>query len=118
MSMVDFDVVQIPGAFCPWNIVVAGDPEEFLVRAYDAGKIIAAICHGPIPLSAANLVEGRKIAGWLASKDAVGIMGGTYSWDWSAVIDGPIVTGRVPDDIPEFLDAVTAALLASSGRTR
>lgn len=107
----DFDLIQIPGAFCPWNMVAAGQPVEFLKQAYAAGKIIAAICHGPIPLAAADLVKGKKIAGWLACKDAVIIMGGTYSSDWSAVIDGRIVTGRVPDDVPEFLDAATEALL-------
>lgn len=107
----DFDLVQIPGAFCPWNMVAAGQPVEFLKQAYAAGKIIAAICHGPIALAAADLVKGKKIAGYLACKDAVRIMGGTYNPDWSAVIDGQIVTGRVPGDVPEFLDAVTEALL-------
>jgi putative intracellular protease/amidase len=38
-------------------------------------------------------------------------MGAVYNWDWSAVVDGQIVTGRVPDDVPEFIDAVTVALL-------
>ena len=109
--MEDFDLVQIPGAFCPWNMLAAGKPVEFLKQAYAAGKIIAAICHGPIPLAAADLVKGRKVAGWLACKDAVRIMGGTYNADWSAVIDGQIVTGRVPADLPEFLDAATEALL-------
>jgi protease I len=107
----DFDLVQIPGAFCPWNMLAAGKPVEFLKQAYAAGKIIAAICHGPIPLAAADLVKGRKVTGWLACKDAVRIMGGTYNADWSAVIDGQIVTGRVPADLPEFLDAATEALL-------
>lgn len=107
----DYDLVQIPGAFCPWNMVAAGQPVEFLKQAYAAGKYIAAICHGPIPLAAADLVKGKKIAGWLACKDAVRIMGGTYNSDWSAVIDGQIVTGRVPADVPEFLDAVTQSLL-------
>lgn len=111
VNMEDFDVVQIPGAFCPWNMVAAGDPVEFLKMAHEAGKIIAAICHGPIPVAAADLVKGKKIAGWLACKDAVSIMGGEHSSDWSAVIDGQIVTGRAPDDIPEFLDAITEALL-------
>ncbi len=111
VSPEDFDLVQIPGAFCPWNMVAAGQPVEFLKRTYAAGKIIAAICHGPIPLAAADLVKGKKVAGWLASKDAVNIMGGTYNSDWSAVIDGRIVTGRVPGDVPEFLDAITEALL-------
>lgn len=107
----DFDLVQIPGAFCPWNMVAAGQPVEFLKQAYAAGKIIAAICHGPIPLAAADLVKGKKVAGYAACKDAVRIMGGTYNSDWSAVIDGRIVTGRVPGDLPEFLDAATEALL-------
>jgi putative intracellular protease/amidase len=57
-------------------------------------------------MTAADLVEGRKIAGWLACKEPVNIMGGIHNWDWSAVIDGQIVTGRVPNDIPEFIDAI------------
>jgi len=111
VNMEDFDVLQIPGAFCPWNMVMAGEPIEFLKRAYKAGKILAFICHGAIPVAAADLVKGRKIAGWLACKDAIRIMGGTHNWDWSAVIDGQLVSGRVPDDVPEFLDAITEALL-------
>ena len=107
----DYDVFQIPGAFCPWNMVVADEPVQLLKRAYQNGKIIAAICHGPIPVAAADLVKGKKTTGWLACKDALEIMGGVYNWDWSAVVDGRIVTGRVPDDVPEFIDAVTVALL-------
>ncbi|GAI95136.1 unnamed protein product, partial [marine sediment metagenome] len=70
IDMKDFDVVLIPGAFCPWNMIVSGKPVEFLKKAHDAGKIIAAICHGPIAVAAADLVKGKKIAGWLACKDA------------------------------------------------
>lgn len=105
------DLVMVPGAFCPWNCIVAETPLVFLRRVYEAGKIIAGICHAPIALAAARLLEGKKSAGWLACKDAVPIMGGTYSFEWSAVIDGRVVTGRVPDDLPEFVDAMTEALL-------
>ena len=28
----------------------------------------------------------------------------------SAMIDGNIVTGRIPDDVPEFIDAITDSL--------
>lgn len=107
----DIDLAMVPGAFCPWNCIVAGTPLEFLKRAYEAGKIVAGICHAPIALAAASLLEGKRSAGWLAAQEAVTIMGGTYSFDWSAVIDGHIVTGRVPDDVPEFMDAMTEALL-------
>jgi len=108
----DFDLVQIPGAFCPWNMLLARSPIEFLKEAHAAGKLIAPMCHGPIPVSAAGLAKGRKLAGWAASKDAVRIMGGTWNGDWSAVIDGQIVSGRAPDDVPEFMDAITTALLS------
>lgn len=112
VRMEDFDAVLIPGAFCPWNMVAAGEPIEFLKKAHDAGKIIAAICHGPIAVAAADLVKGKKITGVSSCKDAVRIMGGTYNNDWAAAIDGQIVTARTPPEVPEFLDAITEALLS------
>ncbi len=105
------DLAMVPGAFCPWNCIVAKTPLTFLHGVYEVGKIVAGICHAPIALAFARLLEGKKSAGWLACKDAVPIMGGTYSFAWSAVVDGRIVTGRVPDDLPEFMDAMTLALL-------
>jgi protease I len=112
VSMNDFDLVMIPGAFCSWNIIEA-NVTDWLKKAYESGKFIAAICHGPISLAAADLVQDKRITGWLACKDSVEIMGGTYNFDWSAVIDDQIITGRLPPDMPEFLDAITLALLSS-----
>lgn len=110
IKMSDFDIVQIPGAFCPWNIVETGNT-QWLKEVYIAGKTIASICHGPIALAAADLVKDKKMTGWLACKDSVEIMGGTFNTDWAACIDGQFVTGRTPPEIPEFVDAITEALL-------
>ena len=107
----EFDMVMIPGAFCPWNMVSAGTPVDWVRSMHEQGRFIAAICHGPIPLSAANIVQDRELAGVDAVRDHVTIMGGTYRPEVSAMIDGTIVTGRVPPDVPEFVDAMTAALL-------
>jgi hypothetical protein len=41
----------------------------------------------------------------------VGIMGGTFHPDWAAAIDGNVVTGRTPPEVPEFVDAITESLL-------
>lgn len=107
----EYDLLMIPGAFNPWNMVSAGQPLEFLKRASEEGKIIAPICHGPIPLAAADLVQGKHLAGTGACEKHITIMGGSYSYAWSAVVDGGIVSGREPADLPEFLDAMTFALL-------
>jgi protease I len=91
-------------------------------EACAAGKTIAAICHGPIPLSAADLVKGKKLTGWLASKDSVEITGGEFKpeeWaggefkpeEWAPAIDGRIVSRRTPAEIPEFIEAITVALV-------
>ena len=111
IKMSEFDVTVITGAFNPWNIVATGT-SDWLKEAMAAGKTIAAICHGAIPLAAADLISGKKVTGWLACKDSVEIMGGEFrSEEWAAAIHGQIVTGRTPPEIPEFLDAISVALL-------
>ena len=59
--------------------------------------MVAAICHGPQVLAAADLMDGRRIVGFTACRDDVIIMGARYDFAWPAVIDGNIVAGRVPD---------------------
>jgi len=107
----ELDMAVIPGAFCPWNLVAARTPLEWLKQVHGAGRRIAAICHGPIPLSASDLVAGKRVAGVDACRAHVTTMGGEFLPDASAAVDGEIVTGRVPPDIPEFIDAMTYALL-------
>ena len=109
IKMSDFDLVFIPGAFNPWNINALH--RNWLKDVYAKGKIVASICHGPIPVSACGLMKGKKSCGWLACKSSVNISGGQFMGDWAAAIDGRIVTGRTPPEAPEFTDAITEALL-------
>jgi protease I len=111
LKMSDFDVLFIHGAMNPWRLTVGGEAQDFLQDAYACGKLIASICHGPIPVAAASILQGKKSAGWMAVKDSVEAMGGEYSWDWAAVVDGNVITGRIPPDAPEFVDAMTMSLL-------
>ncbi|UCF92225.1 MAG: DJ-1/PfpI family protein [Desulfobacterales bacterium] len=109
LKMSDFDLFFIPGAFNPWQIAVKH--RQFLRDAYAAGKYVAFICHGAIPIAAADLVRGKKVAGWMACYDSVTIMGGVHVTDAAAIIDGRLVSGQTPPQVPEFTDAMTAALL-------
>ena len=109
IKMSDFDIVFIPGAFNPWQISVMH--REWLRDAWAAGKLIGAICHGAIPVAAADLVKGKKVAGWDACYDSVVIMGGEHLIGTAAIVDGRLVTGQTPPQVPEFVDAMTYALL-------
>jgi putative intracellular protease/amidase len=109
LKMSDFDLFFIPGAFNPWQIAVKH--REWVRDAYAAGKLVGFICHGAIPIAAADLVRGKKVAGWMACYDSVTIMGGTHVTDAAAIIDGQLVSGQTPPQVPEFTDAMTAALL-------
>ena len=111
IAMKEFDGLLIPGAFNPWNMIEAGTPLDFIRQADGAGKIISYMCHGPIPVAAAGLVEGKKVTGWLASRDAVTSMGGEFNADWAVAFDKNHVSGRTTPELPEFIDAITLALL-------
>ena len=62
--------------------------------------MVAAICHGPQVLAAADLVDGRRIAGFTACRDDVITMGARYDFAWPAMIDGSIVTAASPTTSP------------------
>jgi len=61
--------------FAPYNILETGTPLEFLKQADSTSKFLTYICHGAIPMAAADLIAGKKAAGWQASQDFVNIMG-------------------------------------------
>jgi protease I len=111
VRMEDFDLLIVPGGFNPWNMIEAVEPVDILRRAQAHGKVIGLICHSEIVGAAAGVLSGKVTCGWLACKSSVEIMGGDYSFERSAAIDGNIVSGRTPNDVPEFLDACTEALL-------
>ena len=111
LKMHDFDMLFIHGAMNPWRLTVGSQAQDFLRDAYAFGKLIASICHGPIPVATADIMQGKKSAGWLAVKDSVVAMGGEFNWNWAAVVDGNVVTGRTPPEVPEFVDAMTTRLL-------
>ncbi|MBI9108825.1 MAG: DJ-1/PfpI family protein [Spirochaetales bacterium] len=110
-DMDDFDGLLIPGAFCPWNMIEAGYPLEFLRKANEAGKVISFMCHGPIAIAAAGIAENRKSTGWISCTDAFTSQGGDFCADWSATIDNNIVSGRTTPELPEFIDAISIGLL-------
>jgi protease I len=72
------------------------------VRAvHTAGKMVASICHGPWILISAGIVRGRMLTGSLGIRDDL-VNAGALWVDQPSVIDGNLVSARVPKDLPAF----------------
>ena len=106
----DYDALLLPGG--------VGNPDRLrmepdavaLVRTFaDAGKPVAAICHGPWLLIEADVVRGRRVTSWPSIRTDLRNAGGTVV-DEAAVTDGNIITSRTPDDVAAFTEALTNAL--------
>jgi protease I len=81
-----------------------------LVRDFfDAGKTVAAICHGPWMLIEAGVVKGKKVTSWPSLRTDLFNAGGEVH-DAECVEDGNLITSRKPDDIPAFAEAVIRAV--------
>ena len=68
---------------------------------FEAGKPVAAICHGPWVLVEAGVVRGRKLTSWPTLQTDIRNAGGNWV-DQEVVVDQGLVTSRKPDDIPAF----------------
>ena len=111
LSVDDVDCVLFPGGFSPDNLRILDDVLEFTREAHEQGKIIAAICHAPWILIDAGIVDGQEMTCYRAIKHDLKNAGATYV-DVPAVRDGNIVTGRVPDDLPQFCQLIAETLAA------
>lgn len=73
----------------------------FIKEFFDAGKPVAAICHGPWTVIEAGAAKGRRIASWPSLKTDLRNAGAEWI-DQEVVVDRNLVSSRKPDDIPAF----------------
>ncbi len=98
----EFDALLLPGGVMnPDNLRMIPKAVEFVKHFTDAGKPVAAICHGPWTLIETGAVRGRTMTSWPSLKTDLKNSGATWV-DQEVVNDRGIVTSRKPDDIPAF----------------
>jgi len=107
--MRDFDALIIPGGHAPDKMRLRHAMVDLTREAMEAGKPVAAICHGPQLLISANALRGRTLTCWPSIAVDVKNAGGLYV-DKPVVEDGNLITSRKPDDVPAFSDAIIRAL--------
>jgi protease I len=110
VRMEDYDALLLPGGVGNPDQLRMNEKAVSLIRAFaEAGKPVAAICHGPWLLVEADLLRGRRATAWRSIRTDLTNAGATVV-DEPAVTDGNIITSRMPDDVPAFTDALVAAI--------
>jgi len=105
----DFDMLLIPGGGAPENLRIDDGAVAWTRAFVESSKPVGAICHGAQLLISAKAVDGRTLTAVNKIRDDVVNAGGKYV-DEALVVDGNLITSRVPGDLPKFNDALVAAL--------
>ncbi|MBM3772056.1 MAG: type 1 glutamine amidotransferase [Acidimicrobiia bacterium] len=105
----DLDAIVIPGGYAPDRMRMRHAMVDLTRDAMEAGKPVAAICHGPQLLISANALKGRTLTCWPSIAIDVKNAGGLYV-DRPVVEDENLITSRKQDDVPAFSDAIIRAL--------
>ena len=97
-----FDALLLPGGVMnPDKLRMNPKAVEFVKHFFDAGKPVAAICHGPWTLIEADVIKDRTLTSWPSLQTDIRNAGGNWV-DEEVVTDMGLVTSRTPDDIKAF----------------
>jgi protease I len=98
----DYDALVLPGGVANPDILrTVPAAVEFTRAFFEAGKPVAAICHGPWTLVEAGVVEGRTLTSWPSLQTDIRNAGGEWV-DEEVHVDAGLVTSRKPDDLDAF----------------
>jgi protease I len=104
----DFDALLLPGGTKNPDALRMEKEVVAIIRQFAAaGKPVAAICHGPWLLVEADVIRGKTVTGWPSIRTDLRNAGAEVV-DREVVVDGNIVTSRMPEDIPAFVQAFVA----------
>ncbi|MBI0536137.1 type 1 glutamine amidotransferase [Roseomonas sp. KE2513] len=111
-----FDALVLPGGTTNPDKLRMNEAAVAFVRAFaEAGKPIAAICHGPWSLIEAGAVKGRRMTSYPSLKTDLRNAGATWV-DETCVVEGNFVTSRNPKDLPAFCEKMVEAVSRTAPR--
>src|SRR3981081_4278850 len=114
----DFDALLLPGGVINTHKSRMIPAAVAFVKAFfDAGKPVAAICHGPWMIVEADKARGRRMTSWPSIRTDLRNAGAEVV-DQEAVVDGNLVTSRKPDDIPAFSRAMIELFGGARGKAQ
>lgn len=102
VSSQEFDALVLPGGVAnPDKLRMSKEAVAFVKDFMNAGKPVAAICHGPWLLVEADAVRDRELTSYASIKTDIVNAGGRWV-DEEVCVDKGLVTSRTPEDLDAF----------------
>ncbi|MFG1381832.1 DJ-1/PfpI family protein [Xanthobacter versatilis] len=105
VDVASYDALLVPGGRAPEYLRLYPEVIAAVRHFFDAGKPVAAICHGAQMLAAAGVLKGRTCSAYPACRPEVELGGGTYAdipVD-TAVTEGNLVSAPAWPAHPAFI---------------
>lgn len=118
LSADEFDALVIPGGTVNADTLRQDQDAQRLVNEFaKAGKIVAAICHGPWLLIDAGVIAGKTLTSYPSVRTDL-LNADAADWVDTQVKECPangwtLITSRTPDDLPAFNEAIGKSLHAA-----
>jgi protease I len=109
----EYVALVIPGGRAPEYIRNDPDAVRIIKHFFQEEKPVAQLCHAPLALSAAGVLQGRRTAAYPALAPDVRAAGAEYV-DSEAVVDGVMVSARAWPDHPAWMREFVAILRAKA----
>jgi len=109
----DYVAVMIPGGRAPEYIRNDPDCQRIVRHFIERDKPMANLCHGPLLLGAAGVLNGRRTAAYPALEPDV-IAAGAQFVNGEAVVDGVVVSARAWPDHPAWMREFIKVLVAEA----
>lgn len=103
----NFDGLVIPGGWAPDKLRMSESVLDLVREMNRQKKPIACICHGGWVLASAGILRGRKVTSFRAIRDDL-VNAGAKWVDQEVVVDKNLVTSRMPEDLPVFMQEFIA----------
>ncbi len=112
LNVADYDALVIPGGRAPEYLRLDKSVLDAVRHFFEAGKPVAAICHGAQLLAAAGVLEGKNCSAYPACAPEVAAAGGTFAdiEVTDAVTDGNLVTAPAWPAHPAWMKQFMALL--------
>lgn len=104
-----YDLLVLPGGKAPAALREHAAALSIAGHFFAEKKPVAAICHGPQILAAADVLQGMQLTCVASVAAEVEAAGADYV-DREVVVDANLITSRTPGDLPAFLRETMRAI--------